>query len=378
MKKILNKMLIFFPFFLVVVVSCLKWILTNRSILIFYIASGICVLLGSFLVIYSRIKYKAEKESLGATMLNILTMQKISGFSLVIVAIVAFTWLMDYVREIPVLEQSPNFLLAGAVFSISLMIIVLGIVNFVERQKMEQLTSPAQGLPRKNKGLILSLGVMSTRAKIDKFIRMLRSDKEISLNISELLQKNLEFATSEKKMNLNAMLNAEIYSKKTIEAFKLLMETPLYPPLLAMEHHRNLLKQIWVLLTSEAEETSFQPFENIINIFYKKIKINKVEIKDPDDVNRICKTVDNIYVLAQSLSGLDDEEITADITSGPATATAGIILACVRSKRQVQYLGRRSMNLQSIEVNVRSIPNLFDELMEQIKIIQAAKTENKI
>lgn len=305
-------------------------------------------------------------------------MQKIAGFSLVIVAIVAFTWLMDYVREIPALEQSPNFLLAGAVFSFSLMFIVLGVVNFIEKQKIEQLISPKQSIPRKTRGLVLSLSVLYNKDKINKFLRLMESEKQIPNKISTLLQEILTYATSEKKIEMEEILKPEIYTEKGIEAFKLLMETPLYPPLLAMEHHRNNLEQIWVLLTTEAEETALQPFENIINLLYKKIKIEKVEIKNPDDVNRICKTVDDIYIRSKSLSNLDEEDITADITSGPATATAGIILACVRSKRQVQYLGRRSMNLQSIEVNVRSIPNLFDELMEQIRIIQAAKAENKI
>ncbi|MFZ5518637.1 MAG: hypothetical protein ACOY90_18555 [Candidatus Zhuqueibacterota bacterium] len=378
MNKFINKALIFFPFFIVCVVSYLKWVLANKSILIFLVASGICFILGSFLVLYSRLKYKAEIKSLGATMLSILTMQKIAGFSLVIVAIVAFTWLMDYVREFPALEQSPNFLLAGAIFSFSLMFIVLGVVNFTEKQKIEQLISPNQGVPRKTKGLVLSLSVLSKKEKINKFIRLINSEKVILSKVRAILQEILKYTTPEKRLDMNSILKPEIYTLKAIEAFRLLMETPLYPPLLAMEHHRNNLEQIWVLLTSEAEETSLQPFETIINFLYKKIKITKVEINDPDDVNRICKTVDDIYIRAKSLSNLDEEDITADITSGPATATAGIVLACVRSKRQVQYLGRRSMNLQSIEVNVRSIPNLFDELMEQIRIYQAAKAENKI
>jgi len=370
MKKTINRILIFFPFILICLVSFLKWKFFDQSVFIFIFASIVCLLLGLFLVIYSRWKYRAKIRSLGATMISLLTMQKVAGFSLVIVAILAFTWLIDYIREIPVLGRSPQELLAGAIFSISLMFIVVGIVVFIEKQKLDQFRAPHQDIPLRTAGLILSLSVFGKSNLIDELQHNLNLIQQYNRAIREIFKMILNCKTAAEIENIEESLKSKNYADDAIKMYRLIAATPIYPPLLAIQHHSEKLKHAWMLVTPEARKTSAKIFKTLARALYKRIKLKQKEIDDPDNVNAICKKVDEIYMEAQDLYGLGEADVTADITSGPASATAGMILACVRSKRQVEYLGRRSMNLQAIEVNVRSIPHLFDELIEQIELIR--------
>ena len=305
-------------------------------------------------------------------MISLLTMQKVAGFSLVIVAILAFTWLIDYIREIPVLGRSPQELFAGAVFSISLLFIVLGIVVFIEKQKLNKLKIPFQDIPQKTKGLILSLSVFGKQDIFTEIIYNIKLLKREAEKIGEIFQIILNCKTGEEIERVEELLKSKSFGEQTIKWFKLIASTPLYPPLLAIKHHSENLRYLWVLVTPEARKTSVEIFTKLVHTLFKGIKIKQKDIDDPDNVNAICTKVDEIYIEAQDSYGLGEDEVTSDITSGPASATAGIILACVRSKRQVQYLGRRSMNLQAIEVNVRGIPHLFDELIEQIELMRAS------
>lgn len=352
--------------------SILKWKYLDKSVFIFIVASFACLMLGLFLVIYSQIRYRVKIPSLGATMISLLTMQKVAGFSLIIVAILASTWLIDYIREIPVLGQSPQELLAGAFFSISLMMIVVGIVVFLEKQKLDRLKAPFQDIPLKTKGLILSLSVFSKQDVFEEILSNISLLKRDAVEIGNIFQFILNCKTLDKIENVEDFLKSKSFSDEAIKWFKLLAATPIYPPLLAIKHHSENLKHIWLLVTPEARKASVEIFTKLVQTLFKGIKIKQKAIDDPDNVNAICKKVDEIYSEAQDSYGIYEDDVTADITSGPASATAGIILACVRSKRQVEYLGRRSMNLQAIEVNVRGIPHLFDELMEQIEFIRAS------
>lgn len=372
-KVLLKNMLVYFPLLLLLVVSYLKWQYFEKSYYIFIIASVLCILLGLFLIIYSRVRYKTKIRSLAATLLSLLAMQKVAGFSLVVVSALAFTWLIDYIREFPILQQSTEVLIAGAVFSASLMFIVVGIVVFIEKQKLNKLRQSSQESPLITRGLILSLSMISNLQVVEELSTNLNKIRENRQNIRRILKIVLDLESIEQLDNIEQHLQLIKIDKQSIALFKILSSTQLYPLLLAIEHHSEKLEQVWILTTPEAKRTSLSILEKLVHTLFKGIKIRKVDIDDPDNVNMICKKVDEVYIEAQDFYNFDENDVTADITSGPASATAGIILACVRSKRQVQYLGRRQLKLQAVEVNVGNIPRLFDEIIDQIEMIRASE-----
>lgn len=327
----------------------------------------LCFALAISLLVHSRRKFKSHKLSLGQTILGLLTMQHAAGFSLIIVAVLAFTWLIDYIREIPPVAQSTAFLSAGAFFSLGLLFIVAVIVVFFEKQKIDEYVKSVHGIPHPTQGLILCLSKW-------RYMEIIRINTDNIIRRSTEIR-SLLFAAETRIGDASDRFD---YERPAIidhadALVQLIAGSPLYPLFLAIEHHHEALKHIWLLTSVEAESTTQITFTKIAKAFYPMVKIKRVRIDDPDSVAHISQLVDQIYLSAAINQHYQDYDITSDITSGPASATAGIILACVRSKRRVQYLSRRSHKLQSIDVTVRSIPHLFEEMMEQIEIIESAK-----
>jgi len=86
-------------------------------------------------------------------------------------------------------------------------------------------------------------------------------------------------------------------------------------------------------------------------------------------VSGVMAEINRIYVTAQEY-GIPEDEVTCDITGGTASMSVGIVLACIRSKRRVQYLRQDTFALQPIDVTVRTIPGLLDELFEQLEMLR--------
>lgn len=365
MRRIAVQALVFLPFLLICCVIFLKLFYTAKMGIIFTVAGTICFFIGVALIIYARLHYKTQISSLGATIYSLLSMQKVAGFSLIIVAMLAFTWLIDYLREIPKIGEKPVDLITGAFFSIALLIIAGGIVLFTEKRKLEP--SPP-GSPRKTRGLIIALSLLRKQHQ-ELLTSNIDAIKRNNTNIRAIFEKVLKLTDSQEIQRIEQSLRTEQFSDDAIEAYKIIASTELYPPLLAIEHHSQKLKQVWVLLTAEAKTSTYPIFQDLIKCLYGKIRYKPIPLSDPDDIHDICAMVDKIFYNVRRQLKYTDADITADITSGPATASAGIILACVHSDRQMEYLGRRSQNLQTITVTVRHIPHLFDELMKRLDVI---------
>lgn len=173
-----------------------------------------------------------------------------------------------------------------------------------------------------------------------------------------------------KSDQIAVMLHENQYPDEMIAAFQTISESQLYPPLLAMEYHRPALKHIWLLLTESAKSQTYPIFMELAKALYPKIKSQIVSIQNPDDIHDICNQVDRIYYDQEQKMRYANTDITADITGGPATATAGIVLACVHGDRQMEYLGRKSMQLQTVDVTVRHIPHLIDELISRLEKVR--------
>ncbi len=59
-----------------------------------------------------------------------------------------------------------------------------------------------------------------------------------------------------------------------------------------------------------------------------------------DDPNHVRQVVDRIYGEAEGLFGMQETELVVDYTGGTKSMTAGMMLACVSPRRQVEYFSQ--------------------------------------
>ncbi len=279
--------------------------------------------------------------------------------------VVAFYWLVDFLREM-------NWF--GSLFSFSLLWATLSTVVFWETQQSESFVSPP-GLPLKTRGLIISLSGLAppVKADVDKRIQSIR---DAGIGPEELRRKlgaaiSLKVAGKTDRDELNTLLDpkGDSSGKVILDLLEPLLKIPLYTPLAAIGHHFERLEKTWVLRTARAKQEAWETFEQLISLFFPEKQPEPVDVRDPNNVAEVSSTVNAIYGDAQR-AGIPEGDVTADITGGTASMSAGIILACVRSKRRVQYLRQDNFTLQPVDVTVRTIPWLVEEFIEQLELIR--------
>ncbi len=371
MKNFMRQALILSPLLVVICVAILKWRFQPYSVAILLMGGAVSFVTGLICVILASTLYKSEFKSLAATVVSLLSMQKFFGFSLVITALLAFTWFIDYVREISFSDANANLSVAGTLFSASLLFMVSAIVIYFEKQKAARLQTSDSVKPEKSPHLIIMLSKISASEEFEKFKEMIPHIKETP----DFFQQNL-FEIAKYKSE-DRLCEIEKDYKPLAPFFKFILTSQLYPPVAAILHHFEKLDRIWILVTDEAKQTTLPVFEEILKKIFNRKSYETIRIKDPDDVNSVSRAVDGVYIEAETTYGMKEYEVTTDITGGTAAMTAGSILACVRSMRRVQYLRQSDYTLRSIDVTVRSIPRLFDELIEQLEVIRSNKKEGK-
>ena len=124
----------------------------------------------------------------------------------------------------------------------------------------------------------------------------------------------------------------------------------------AKELESNRLKYCWIVCTkktwpharqmvdrlkvSGAEDVRFyygsDPVESLDNDEALTLLIPDSKVDDPNYVRQI---VDGIYATAQK-QGMDESEIIADYTGGTKGITTGLILACTKPARSLQYISQ--------------------------------------
>ncbi len=301
----------------------------------------------------------------GRAFLSLVAMKGTTSLPLILTGVVAFYWLVDFLREM-------NWF--GSLFSFSLLWATLSTVVFWETQQSESFVSPP-GLPLKTRGLIISLSGLAppVKADVDKRIQSIR---DAGIGPEELRRKlgaaiSLKVAGKTDRDELNTLLDpkGDSSGKVILDLLEPLLKIPLYTPLAAIGHHFERLEKTWVLRTARAKQEAWETFEQLISLFFPEKQPEPVDVRDPNNVAEVSSTVNAIYGDAQR-AGIPEGDVTADITGGTASMSAGIILACVRSKRRVQYLRQDNFTLQPVDVTVRTIPWLVEEFIEQLELIR--------
>lgn len=143
--------------------------------------------------------------------------------------------------------------------------------------------------------------------------------------------------------------------------------TPVFVALRAAVYHSQSLRYIWIIVSKEAENF-FTVFDVLLKKLFPEVKCYKLELEDANDVTAIQAVVNKAYQDAKNL-GLSEDQVTTDITGGSAIMSVGGALACVRSRRRLQYLRQDNFQFIAIPVTIANLKEAIDELLEQLPLI---------
>ncbi len=112
-----------------------------------------------------------------------------------------------------------------------------------------------------------------------------------------------------------------------------------------MELHNPRLRYIWLLCTQEVE-TDYRLIERWIRFLTDgRAHVELVRLGNRNDVAEIRIRVRAIYENQVRSAGLEEHQVIADMTSGTAAMTAGLILATLDEPRNVEYLSQGPKSL---------------------------------
>ncbi len=130
----------------------------------------------------------------------------------------------------------------------------------------------------------------------------------------------------------------------------------------AIRHHlqgidNNKLRYCWIVCTNKTWEPARQMVDRLkqsgaegVRFYYGSDPVGEMDAgaealtllipdEQVDDPNHIRELVEGIYVTAQN-QGLAETEIIADYTGGTKGITTGLILACTKPARSLQYISQ--------------------------------------
>jgi hypothetical protein len=118
----------------------------------------------------------------------------------------------------------------------------------------------------------------------------------------------------------------------------------------AINYHVEKLTHCWLIKSDQSGVNA-----DILEHFFEKItnnskKLGFVKIDYPNDSKHIKEKIDKIY--DNLPDGLKATDIIADITAGNKPMTAGMVLSCLRSDRNLEYV-EQSNKRTLIEVDIK-------------------------
>jgi hypothetical protein len=103
----------------------------------------------------------------------------------------------------------------------------------------------------------------------------------------------------------------------------------------ALAYHSGKLEHVWLVATKDSKALAHE-----IRTEYEaegtNLSIHIVDLDDQWNLASAKTAVERIY--GEKLDGLEEEDVIADFTGGTKPMTAGMIFACMRPPRKLQYV----------------------------------------
>jgi len=200
---------------------------------------------------------------------------------------------------------------------------VVGLAWYLRRQEPASGDEPSAAAVYPHRGLIASLSLFQTPGA---------RDSELCSRLRE------EIAAA-------AIPAAGSGPNHRDHLLRLLYQTTWGPLAGAVELHSGRLRHVWLLCTKQVA-ADYPLVESWIGVLTdRRAKLEPIPLQDNNSVRETRLKVHSIYETQVRLAGLRENQVIADMTSGTAAMTAGIILATLDENRHVQYLSQGPKSL---------------------------------
>lgn len=115
------------------------------------------------------------------------------------------------------------------------------------------------------------------------------------------------------------------------------------PAAAAINYHLPALEHCWLITSTEPKAPPDPPFlsawknAGLLKAKYQDRTRVHIKVIDPEDPQSTFQGVEQVYAEAKSF-GLNSKDVVADFTGGTKMMTAGLVLACTPTDRDVQYM----------------------------------------
>ena len=118
----------------------------------------------------------------------------------------------------------------------------------------------------------------------------------------------------------------------------------------AIRHHIPKLERCWLLYTNDSRPNK-EAIEHFLAKLCKGVRSEPMDpVLDPNDMSKVYKIVDRIYLKDIEAFGWDESDVIADITGGPKPMSSAVILACNCADRDMEYVEQKERQ-ELIKIN---------------------------
>jgi hypothetical protein len=113
---------------------------------------------------------------------------------------------------------------------------------------------------------------------------------------------------------------------------------------LEREHPDAVLEHCWIITGGPGSEQSASGLVNKLvqeGMPVKMFHLKSLSAEDADNPEAVHGLVDMIYVEANEVFGLSEEDVVADYTGGTKSMTSGMVLACTSPSRPLHFMKPR-------------------------------------
>ena len=109
------------------------------------------------------------------------------------------------------------------------------------------------------------------------------------------------------------------------------------PLIAAVEHHAPELLHCWMVCSPQVRR-DYESAERLVRVLAPKAESHEVSIENPNSILDVQRRIEDICDSFAPRYGLKTEDLVADITSGNAIMTGGMVLAASDRQMEIEYL----------------------------------------
>jgi hypothetical protein len=115
------------------------------------------------------------------------------------------------------------------------------------------------------------------------------------------------------------------------------------PMAFVVRYHAPTLEHCWLIVTKGGSAGHFNHAEQFIKrLVERQIHIHCVEIENENEIDETANSVSGLYRELTRKGPLQPSDVIADFTGGTAAMSAGMIIATLNEKENIEYVNQRA------------------------------------